>query len=95
MSLIEFGKTIHVVRSCFRFLGIWPEPDGKISSFVKFFVATFILTFFNVIPQTTKLYLVANNLAEVVEILTFGLLSELICLCKLISGWCKKQGNNL
>lgn len=94
MSIEEFDKTIYVTRGCMKLLGVWPDSKNSKSSVLKFFSSFFIMTFFVIIPQTTNLYFVKNNLSDVIEILTYAELATLAACFKLYNGWINRRGNS-
>lgn len=92
MSSLEFEKIIDLPRKCMRVTGVWPESKQKINSKLKVFVTFFIITFFLIIPQTTKLVYVKNNLYDVVNIMLIGLTIAVISALKLFHQWHMVEG---
>jgi len=93
MSTFEFDETICLVKQCMSLTGIEPSSKLNLYLIMKFFTSTMLLIFFVLIPQTMKLYLVKNNLNDVVEILIVGLVYGLMAFCMLLSSHLNKQGN--
>lgn len=94
MSESEFDNIIKVTRICMRLTGVWPKSEQSIFSVLKVFICAFTVSFFVLIPQTTKLILTKNNLNDAVELLTVGSLVGLIALCKLFNECYNKRGKN-
>lgn len=94
MSQENFDKTISLTRRCMQILGVWPSFENNRNSFLKFFISLFLMLFFIVIPQTTNIYYVRNNLNDIIEILTYANLATITACCKLCNGWINRQGKN-
>lgn len=92
MTNLEFDKTVDLIRICMTHLGVWPEFEETMSSKLKFYISFFFATFFVLIPQTTNLYFVRFNLADIIEILTYGDLPTCVICYKMYNGWVNKQG---
>lgn len=90
-GLLEFEKSIKYTRAYMKLYGGWPSESGKNRSFV----VAFMILFFILIPQTTKLYIVKNNLNDIIDVLAVGLLVCFVAFCKICVLWYKREGNKL
>lgn len=95
MNHPEFNKTIYLLKMCMKSTGVWPESVKSNYSWLKFFVSLFAMIFFVVIPQTTNLFFIENNLNDAIEILMISDIVFFITVCKLCNQLYKKRGNNL
>lgn len=90
----EFDETIDLTRRCMQILGVWPNSDKYTSSLIRFSISLFFMLFFIVIPQTTNLYFVRNNLSADIDILTYANLVVFVGCCDLCNGWFNRQGKS-
>lgn len=95
MSKSEYDKSLNLIKICMRLTGVWPGDEENIYSSLKFFFCAFILIFFNLLPQFTKLYFVRNDFNDIVEVLTVSLSIMFVIFCKLCSQSYNKRGKYL
>lgn len=84
----ELDKSIKATRICMSIYGVWPYARSKTLAILGFF----IMTFFDVIPQTTKLFYVGGDLAKIIDLLLSGDLVTIACAVKIIIQWFSLQG---
>lgn len=94
MLVSEFDKTIGLIEKCLNFIGLWPMRERNTLAVIKFYTSAFLCFFFLIIPQSAKLFIVKNNLNDIIEVLLTGLVPILVAFYKLYNGWYNRQGDN-
>ncbi|NP_001177482.1 odorant receptor 27 [Nasonia vitripennis] len=81
-----FHKSINITRTISRVCGIWPELEEKksIAARYYFIVPTIVIFFTMTVPQVRRAVLHRKDLSAVLELMTTGIVMELIALLKLL-----------
>jgi len=92
MANTGYDECVGLTRFLMSIVGTWPDAKRAKRPQLNFLGSLFFMIFFINIPQTRKLFLVYDDLNEVIEILTVADLMMLLAVFKLLGVWHNKGG---